>query len=651
MLSNNHLFVSGEKYDSLMNKLEIEWDNFIRNSNHPSEFVRDSIFESWKRARKSGVKSNLQVAPMRLDDIQLEEERQKRRLLLDLVIPRLEAIARAFPADIPMAVIFSDETGVILEGRYVKYAASEKTNYIPGGDWNENAVGTTGPGIALVTGQPNKVFAYEHYSSAFHMSVCSSAPICDTITGTPLGVLTVTADRNRVEAHCLNWIIAEARGIEKDLERRLQRESSSAYDLLFHKIDQPVIVFDHSGKITKLNTSAQDIFRAKVGNNLETIFRFDNGQPFLFNQSFDTVCRMTEKRFVITTVLRTIGHYTVGGIALFQSDQSNHKSIARRPMSFTTQYDFSSLVGRSQALQKSIELAKKASQFDSPILITGETGTGKEVLAQAIHNNSPRKHYPLVSINCGAIPKELIASELFGYEEGAFTGAQRGGKKGKLEAADGGTLFLDEVGDMSFDLQVYLLRVLEDSAITRIGSFNTVPVNVRVICATNKDLRLEMEEGRFRRDLFYRINSFEISLPPLRERKEDIHQLSRHFLGLKSKGLEFTPEGLAKLSNYSWPGNIRELRSIIERAFIVCDKVSVKPNDIQLPEPTLRCERSNTQGKKLEQIFTRDILFEMLNECSGNITLAAKRLQVSRMTLYRKMRKFNIATCFRSTSK
>ena len=222
-------------------------------------------------------------------------------------------------------------------------------------------------------------------------------------------------------------------------------------------------------------------------------------------------------------------------------------------------------------------------------------------------------------------------------KKGAFTGAQNTGKIGKFEAAEGGTIFLDEIGELPIDVQVYFLRILEEWNITRLGSNKAIPVDVRVICATNKDLQQELELGRFRRDLFYRINSIEINLPPLRDRKEDIPILAEHFLQGHHENISISPGAMEKLLSYTWPGNIRELKNVMERAIFLCDDEEITENVITLPEL-----RSGIELGKRPQDLTPEYIDKVLSDCNGNISKAARRMQISRVTLYRKIKKYDL---------
>jgi len=638
-------------YGAVLNKLERAWEQFIANGSPCPHLPRSPILESWQRSKQRGVPFNLQKAPLKLDDDQILAEKERRWGLFEVMSPYLEDIVKTFPGD-NIAVTFSNEKGIILDCRYGRYGKKlldrfQKDNYIPGADWSERAFGTNGIGAALENGKPVKVFAAEHYCKVAHDMICLSAPVRETVSGGILGVLTITGQRHIIPAHNLNWVIVEAQKIEKAIQGRLQEEASNLFNLLFEKANQPGIIYNLSGEISRMNKLAQNMFYAKPGDRLDDIFDyFAKQSPFLhqFNQTFASTCRRTGQRFIVTAMPWAIGEYLIGGIAFFHHERSGAKPVHHAAMSPGTRYVFSSIISQNPSFRKMVQLAEKASCVDSTILITGETGTGKEVLAQSIHNNSRRKEQVFYSVNCGAMPKELIAAELFGYEGGAFTGAQKGGKTGKFEAANGGTLFLDEIGDMPLELQVYLLRVLEEGLITRIGSHKTVPVDVRVICATNKDLQQEMELGRFRRDLYYRINSIEIFLPPLRDRREDIPLLAKHFLQCFNNNCRLSPDAVEKLSEYSWPGNVRELKNIIERAAFLCDGAIITANDLCLPEKkqVIRSYSAKPVSATPVQELCPEIISQVLRECRGNMSLAARRLQISRMTLYRKIKKYGL---------
>jgi two-component system NtrC family response regulator len=315
-------------------------------------------------------------------------------------------------------------------------------------------------------------------------------------------------------------------------------------------------------------------------------------------------------------------------------------------------YGFENIVGRSKALLRVLQLASRVAQHDSTVLIRGETGTGKELLARAIHHNSRRRSQPFITINCGAIPRELLEAELFGYTRGAFSGAYTA-KPGRIETADGGTLFLDEVGELSLEMQVKLLRVLQHGEIDKIGMSATRTVDVRVIAATNRNLPAMVEDGTFREDLYYRLAVVPLELPPLRERREDIPELIQYlFRKHKEKhglaGLRLAPGVIADLSRYRWPGNVRELENVIERMVVLSagDEVTAVdlPSEFQSsPEPLdLLSIHLPEEGISLEAI-ERELLLRALEKFGWNQTQAARYLDISRRTLIYRMEKYGLA--------
>ncbi|HVP37790.1 MAG TPA: sigma-54 dependent transcriptional regulator [Candidatus Saccharimonadales bacterium] len=300
------------------------------------------------------------------------------------------------------------------------------------------------------------------------------------------------------------------------------------------------------------------------------------------------------------------------------------------------------IIGDSSQIQKVFEMVKTVAATDTTVMIRGESGTGKELIARAIHCNSERRYFPIVTVNCGAMPEGILESELFGHERGAFTGAQYR-RKGKLELADGGTLFLDEVGNIDLKAQMDLLRVLETKQFTRVGGNNIIKVDFRVICATNRDLEKAVPEGTFREDLYYRLNVFSIYIPPLRERKSDIPALVRHFVdkyarAMGKAGLSVAAEAMDALVRYDWPGNVRELENAIERAMVVGHAPAIRPED--LPFQVLGEGHTPASGSlaSVEKAHIETVL----RENKWNISRSAEILHIDRATLYHKIEKYGL---------
>ncbi len=317
-------------------------------------------------------------------------------------------------------------------------------------------------------------------------------------------------------------------------------------------------------------------------------------------------------------------------------------------------YGFDNIVGKSDRIKQTMALARQAAETDSPVVITGESGTGKELFAHAIHRAGRRRKNGFVKVNCASIPSELIEAELFGYEAGSFTGARKAGKAGKFELAHNGAIFLDEIGDMPLNMQVKLMRVLQEKEVDRIGSSKPRRVDFRIICATNRDLEKMVSKGGFRMDLYYRINVINITLPPLREIKEDIPLIFQHLLEKLSRGNKrgvsaVSTEAMEILKNYAWPGNARELRNIAERAMIVCNGACIEPDDLPLQLRIAPAGRRQgpPQGlssnlKQLLEDTERSAIVQTLKKTGNNRAGTAQLLGIHRTGLYQKMKKYNI---------
>ncbi|GAB3826847.1 sigma-54 dependent transcriptional regulator [Hymenobacter jeollabukensis] len=320
------------------------------------------------------------------------------------------------------------------------------------------------------------------------------------------------------------------------------------------------------------------------------------------------------------------------------------RRVAELERQVGAQHSFASMIGHSPALERAKALAQRVAATESTVLLEGPTGAGKELFAQAIHQASPRKGKPFVAVNCSAFPKDLLESELFGYRKGAFTGAL-GDKKGLLEEASGGTLFLDEIGELELSVQAKFLRVLETQTFTKLGDTKPTKVDVRLVAATNRNLKQEAANGQFRPDLYYRLAVFTIPVPPLKERPEDVQPLAEHFLQLFAAKLRkrlqgFDAECLRRLQRYDWPGNVRELKNVLERAAILTDDAVLTTDDLpfelQSPAPT-----DDANDQSLRTVEKRQIL-RLLQQTQGNKTEAARQLGIGVKTLYRKLQEYGL---------
>ncbi len=361
-----------------------------------------------------------------------------------------------------------------------------------------------------------------------------------------------------------------------------------------------------------------------------------DGVQAIKNGAFDYIVKGDDNKKIIPIVSRAMD-------AIDKETKVSKKTTLQEARHI---YSFDNIIGKSKSLQSAITLAKKVAGTDIPVLITGETGTGKEVFAQAIHNASKRNGKAFVAVNCSAFSHELLESEIFGHKAGSFTGATKD-KKGLFEEANNGTIFLDEIGEMSFDLQAKLLRVLETGEFIKVGETKPTKVNVRVISATNRKLKEEIANQRFREDLFFRLSVFQIALPSLIERKEDIPLLAKTFIErlgplLGQNITDITDECLETMQNYSWPGNVRELQNVIERAMIVCDKeIAVCDLPIEMLTDTNKALPTEETALDLPTVEKNHII-RVLQFTKGNKTETARLLKIGLTTLYRKLEEYGI---------
>ena len=431
------------------------------------------------------------------------------------------------------------------------------------------------------------------YSAQARKISNAGAPVFSLDGGRVLGAISLSGGSDMMHIHTLGLVRQAAETVTSQLrERERIRElaiKNQYMRALVESDSRGIVTVDQTGRIVEANSTARKLlklspgcegksFEESVGESYNITGYLKEGKGFRAREILAR--RSGTTHFASLDPIRM----NSGELGRFVH-RHGKKEMMRMAVEMTgahAHFTFESILGASESLRSALHLAHIAAGSTAPVLLSGETGTGKELFAQAIHNDGPRRNRPFVAINCGAIPKELLESELFGYEEGAFTGAQKGGRPGKFELADTGTLFLDEIGDMPFDMQVKLLRVLQSGEIQRVGGLRTVPVDLRIISATNKDLKQAIAQHQFRADLYYRISTLSILVPPLRERAEDIlplaeHFIRRHELRLNRHPVPLPQETAEAIRRYPWPGNIRQLESAVERAVHLAEGGALLP--------------------------------------------------------------------------
>ncbi|MGF9714130.1 transporter substrate-binding protein [Paenibacillus naphthalenovorans] len=567
-----------------------------------------------------------------------------------VLIEQIKNVTQAFP----FTFAYFDNEGTLLEtfGHEKHPFPFHIPQLEPNVDWLQPALKKSAIGLAL-TGHTTVILqGAEHDIPELDNMISIGIPIKGD-KGTLQGVLGVFLDKaSKGPDASFDLIVSSlTRIIHSCVETIEKNELTKTFQRMLHDVSGliPESLFVIKGdEILFSSGSAQKLFMKNSHAVRAILSEISNQSPFQAETFLRK--RAAEALFEIRVV--PSGAYDYVYINQFSNDceaalvKDKHKLLIK------------DIIGSSHRFLQAVNLAKSAARIEANVLILGESGTGKDVFARVIHNESERRDKPFVALNCAAIPRELINAELFGYVDGAFTGARRGGNPGKFEAANGGTLFLDEIGDMPLELQATLLRVLQEREVYRVGGHKPIPVDVRIIAATNKKINQEIiYSGSFRSDLYYRLNVFTIELLPLRDRMDDIPELASYFVK-ELNGTSVLPhktitdQALQHFLSYSWPGNIRELRNVVERAFYIAGQSQFIRAE-HLPEHLIHHSAGTMTGemepfehklvlKKADVQKERGLLIEALKQYRGNISKAAKHLGLSRTTLYRKMKEYNI---------
>ena len=632
---------------------------------------KDYIANSHERCKKYNVELERVYSAKIIHDNELFAKLEAKRDLIIAAEPFMNQLYN-FVEGSNFFSILTDEEGCILSVIGDEEILSEALSIkmIPGAYMDEISIGTNAMGTALFEGRPIQVSGEEHYVRVYHKWTCSASPIRDT-DGKIIGSLDLTGYCENVHLHTLGMVVAAANAIEKIMEiEKYTQELSMAKiytETIIDSITAGILTSDLDGNIKTVNSYIAEMFgydilemkKMKAWDLFEGWDRVKTAvmgkQSFMDEEVFIN-SRKNKLQFNLSTYPIFDNEQNIRNIIFVFKEVKKVRKLANKIMGRRAVYTFDKIIGRNEKFLQTVEFAKKVADSRSNILIMGESGTGKELFAQAIHNYSMRRDEPFVALNCGAIPRNLIESELFGYEEGAFTGAKSSGQPGKFEIADGGTIFLDEIGEMPLDLQTRLLRVIEEGTVSRIGSIKENVVDTRIIAATNKDLNEEVRKGNFRKDLFYRLNVLPIKLPALKERKDDIPILIQFFMErisrkLNRRGVKIPEEYMNYLVEYEWPGNVRELENLIELivntesipdSFGKMNTGIVENHRIGLAELSHANARESTGEVLKLELVERQHIQKVLSLNNGNITLSARALGIGRNTLYRKMGSYGI---------
>ncbi|MEA5115566.1 MAG: sigma 54-interacting transcriptional regulator [Geobacteraceae bacterium] len=653
--------------------IKAQWERFVKGEPVDHDIIRPIVLSSWKRSRITGVD------PFHTFGIKIisREDTEKQKLTRDellkafgSVIPIIEEIIIKNQLNLQLFDSNAQSIHLAMFQEFNSGKSYEEVESKMLGNLSEKVIGTNAPCLALSENKPVQIIGAEHYNYYLHDYFCCSAPIHDT-KGKTVGALNIFSNLGNYFEGIFGLVSCLASIFDNRALIQTALEELDIYELaannIMEKSAKGVMYISRERQIKYYNTALVNLLNIPPGQKDKealdaflSVSRCLASDEQLENKEVIISTNGRKKSLLVTTQNLVNAKNEPKGKMVFVEDTDAVYKSFQRIRGNKAHYTFEDIIGENRELAAAKDLARKVAGTRAAVLIHGESGTGKELFAQAIHNSSTRKPCPFVSINCGAIPPELIESELFGYEAGAFTGALKGGKPGKLELASGGTLFLDEIESMPLNAQIKLLRALSTHKISRIGSIEEIPIDVRIVSATKTDLLKEADEGNFREDLYYRISTIVIKLPSLRERVDDIPLLTAHLVKLHTKessleNYQVCPEFIKTLAMLPWRGNVRELSNVLERAIALSDndhilKTGLLPeNDgsgqqngglalVTKLETHLKNEFSRGECGDMLKVSEEIAIRLALDMDSGNVAKAAKRLGISKPTLYSKIK-------------
>jgi transcriptional regulator of acetoin/glycerol metabolism len=627
------------------------WERFLSGDASAMVPTANTVVASWLRSRELGINPCGRAAPLAARGDAMEALRVRHADLLDAASEVFARSAELFLGSRSLMLLTNPE-GIVLDtiGDHQTLDDGQDIHLMPGGDWREHTVGTNGIGTALATGRPAQVHAAEHFCEGIKAWTCAAAPIFEPVTGRVLGVVDISGPPTTYQRNNLSLAVATARQIEMVLSHRMSLERMQLLDAcLAHTSGAErggLVVLDRRGRL--VHSSGRTPELVALGHRLPGLAEGAaiDDWPAQLPQPL---------RADWFSVIRSEGR-TIGAVLRIPPEQMA-AGARPAPVKAEARSDpFAAILWRSGSMERVVARARRLAGKRVPVLIEGETGVGKELFARALHGD-PADGRPFIVFNCGAVVKDLLASELFGHVRGAFTGALAGGAPGRFEQAHGGTLCLDEIGEMPLELQSFLLRVLEEGVIYRLGSGQPHAVDVRLVAMTNRNLRDEVAAGRFRRDLYHRLSVTSIQPPPLRERERDIDLLVAVFNrqlavrhGVRER--QFGEAVTAMLRAYAWPGNVRELRNVIESLLLTAEGETVTGDEVaalfeaapqvsdcaadpRLPASALGPAASLEEAE-------RAMIMQAIGRSHANLAEAARSLGISRSTLYRKMERYGL---------
>ncbi|WP_294182470.1 sigma-54-dependent Fis family transcriptional regulator [uncultured Clostridium sp.] len=643
-----------------IDKIKEKRRRFIEYNEVPED-VRPDIMDSWVRCKNYGVGENSNKANILSKsefDAVLEEKKEFIRVCLPVMLNLYEILK-----DTNYSIILTDENAVILKilGNERIMTANRNLDFLEGRRWKEEDVGTNAIGTCIYLDKPVWTLGAEHYCKEQHKWTCSAAPIHNSREKI-IGCIDLSGSLVTFHSHTLGIVVEASHTIQ---ERFAISEHRKWTEVAFNSIKEGMLVLDNKLKVKYFNEKICSIFGIDKNEMYELNMKIllkditrdmyelgGSGKIAYREVSLYIKNRRIECNVSVTPVL--MGEDYTGFVIVVQ-EADTMRGVVNKIAGFSSKYDFNSILTRNHKMMNIIEDGKRIAQNECTVLITGESGTGKELFAHSIHNGSRRCRGPFVAINCAALPKDLVESELFGYEKGTFTGASKEGNPGKFELANGGTIFLDEIGELPLEIQSKLLRVLDNHTVARIGGKYERNLNVRIVAATNRDLIKEINARNFRSDLYFRLNVFNLRLIPLRERREDIEMFVDFFLNRLSKKNEIQVKHVDRefidiIKNYNWPGNVRELENVVQRAYYLSKNgiitASLIPEyiveSVKNDEDYIILEDKSKRGIKTAEQVEKELIVKALQQCNGNVIDASKLIDMGKSTLYRKIKKYNL---------
>jgi len=665
-------------------------EQFIKQGVDPRKnpLIRKEVAESWIRSKENGILPGSSFLQYRLEESEFLKIKEKNKLLVEVAQPLIARFLELATSSGHSLELF-DKNGVFLLGVHIEISSTKVISMV----WNEHTTGTTAHSLAIYYKKPFQLIGPENYLDALRNMVLSTASPVLNEKGDVVGALALIHEMKEepwnqnigtIPSYSMGWVNSLAAAIENQLKLHNSNISLSQANLNLEKnkqilkttlefIDEGIITIDPDGTILNANQEGCRILnlnQESLGNH--------NISDYLTNSSslMDMLARkknvdfleeyirtgQEEKPYLITIrpVLKPDSEdFDVAVLRLTHSDKINALVTSRSGA--VARFGLDDIIGQSEKMLRAKALARRFSGSRENVFLLGESGTGKELFAQAIHNLY-RPRGPFIAVNCAAMPRNLIESELFGYESGAFTGAEKSGRPGKIELANGGTLFLDEIGDMPYELQAVMLRVLQDKMVMRLGSKHYRQVDFRLITATNQNLKKLIQEHKFREDLYFRLSVLNIEIPPLRERGYDIALLAEYFIKQYTKRMgwpepQISPAAKKKILEYNWPGNVRQLENAIIYAVNLAEEgiIDVQHLPLELDNNIFASlNRSETVDIEKEPEKRPNDLFSMkdseklviqnaMSRAGNNVAIASQLLGISKTTLYRKLKEHSIS--------